>query len=119
MNRLIAASVFGLIVGSGAPLLLADAGQDPPKLESCSCFQANGLHEFGGVFLAAEERRLPRQSDGLREADERENELSLRTRPMNKKFEGTSNMEILFLLAFIAAWFALQTLILPRFGVST
>jgi len=27
-------------------------------------------------------------------------------------------MEILFLLAFVAAWFALQMWILPRFGVS-
>jgi hypothetical protein len=33
--------------------------------------------------------------------------------------QGSSNMEILFLLAFIAAWFALQMWILPRFGVST
>jgi hypothetical protein len=33
--------------------------------------------------------------------------------------EGSSNMEILFLLAFIAAWFALQMWVLPRFGVST
>jgi len=33
--------------------------------------------------------------------------------------EGSSNMEILFLLAFVAAWFALQMWILPRFGVST
>jgi hypothetical protein len=33
--------------------------------------------------------------------------------------EGSSNMEILFLLAFIAAWFILQMWVLPRFGVST
>ena len=38
---------------------------------------------------------------------------------MNKQSEGSSNMEILFLLAFIVAWFTLQMWILPRFGVST
>jgi hypothetical protein len=38
---------------------------------------------------------------------------------MTKQSEGSSNMEIFFLLAFIVAWFALQVWILPRFGVST
>jgi hypothetical protein len=38
---------------------------------------------------------------------------------MNKQSEGSSNMEILFLLAFVVVWFALQMWILPRFGVST
>ena len=32
---------------------------------------------------------------------------------------GSSNMEIILLLAFIGVWFALQIWILPRFGVST
>jgi len=38
---------------------------------------------------------------------------------MTVQKQGSSNMEILFVVGFIAAWFALQAWILPRFGVST
>jgi uncharacterized membrane protein YciS (DUF1049 family) len=38
---------------------------------------------------------------------------------MTTEKQGSSNMEILFAVGFIVAWFALQAWILPRFGVST
>ncbi len=38
---------------------------------------------------------------------------------MTMEKQGSSNMEILFAVAFIVAWFALQAWILPRFGVLT
>ena len=39
--------------------------------------------------------------------------INLEHEPMNKQSEGSSNMEILFLLAFVVVWFALQMWILP------
>ncbi len=54
MNRPIAVSVVCLTIAIGGQLLSAEAKQDAPELTSCSCFQANGIHEFGGVFLAGQ-----------------------------------------------------------------
>ncbi len=54
MNRPIAVSVVCLTIAIGGQLLSAEAKQDAPELTSCSCFQANGIHEFDGVFLAGQ-----------------------------------------------------------------
>jgi uncharacterized protein (TIGR01244 family) len=54
MNRSIAVSVLCLTITLGGRLFSAEAKKEAPKLESCSCFQANRIHEFGGVFLAGQ-----------------------------------------------------------------
>jgi uncharacterized protein (TIGR01244 family) len=54
MNRPIAVSLVCLTIAIGGQLLSAEAKQDAPELTSCSCFQANGIHEFDGVFLAGQ-----------------------------------------------------------------
>ena len=47
-------SVLCLTIALGGQLLSAEAKKDAPELTSCSCFQANVIHEFGGVFLAGQ-----------------------------------------------------------------
>jgi uncharacterized protein (TIGR01244 family) len=54
MNHPITASVLCLTIAIGGRLLSAEAQKNTPELTSCSCFQANGIHEFGGVFLAGQ-----------------------------------------------------------------
>jgi uncharacterized protein (TIGR01244 family) len=59
MSRPIAVSVLCLMIAAGGRLFSAEAKKEAPKpeackLESCSCFQAKTIHEFGGVFLAGQ-----------------------------------------------------------------
>ncbi len=54
MNRSIAISVLCLTIAIGGRLLSAEPRKDTSALTPCSCFQANGIHEFNGVFLAGQ-----------------------------------------------------------------
>jgi uncharacterized protein (TIGR01244 family) len=53
MNRPIAVLVC-LTIAIGGRVLYAEAKENSPELTACSCFQANGIHQFGGVFLAGQ-----------------------------------------------------------------
>jgi uncharacterized protein (TIGR01244 family) len=54
LNRPIGVSLVCLAIATGGRLVYAEANKDAPELTSCSCFQANGIHEFDGVFLAGQ-----------------------------------------------------------------
>ena len=54
MNHPIVVFVVCLTIAVGSQVWSAEAKQDAPELTSCSCFQANVIHEFGGVFLAGQ-----------------------------------------------------------------
>ncbi len=51
------AGVFSAVIltfGALGPLLAAEAGKVPSKLERCSCFQTEAIHEFDRIFLAGQ-----------------------------------------------------------------
>ena len=58
-------------------------------------------------------------SRGAEGGDLRVAGLNLLARPARWRLAGRKVMEILVVLAVLAAWIALQLWILPRFGVST
>lgn len=51
------AGVFSAVIltfGALGHLLAAEAGKRPSKLERCSCFQTEAIHEFDRIFLAGQ-----------------------------------------------------------------
>lgn len=54
MKRTMTVAVLCLTIANGGRLMSAEPGKGAPELTPRSCFQAKGIHEFGGVFLAGQ-----------------------------------------------------------------